>query len=54
MTQRESELIIDNEDLWSFVQFAGGHTSYFTVVAFLDMLASLDFRGVLRLLEELS
>nr|PNR28894.1 hypothetical protein PHYPA_027586 [Physcomitrium patens] len=39
--QRESELIIDNEDLWSFVQFAGGHTSYFTVVAFLDMLASL-------------
>jgi len=40
--QREPELIIDNEDLWNFVRFAGeDHTSYWTLVAFLNMLTSL-------------
>lgn len=42
MTQREPELVLDNNDLWSFVHFAGEcHSSYFTLVAFLDMLTAL-------------
>uniref|UniRef100_A0A7I4C4Z9 Uncharacterized protein n=1 Tax=Physcomitrium patens TaxID=3218 RepID=A0A7I4C4Z9_PHYPA len=40
--QREPELVLDNNDLWSFVHFAGEcHSSYFTLVAFLDMLTAL-------------
>lgn len=42
LMQRGLELVINNNDLWNFVYFAGeGHTSYFTLVAFLDMLTAL-------------
>ncbi|KAL2621518.1 hypothetical protein R1flu_001723 [Riccia fluitans] len=40
--QREPELALENDLLWNFVRFAGeDHTSYLTLVAFLDMLTSL-------------
>ena len=40
--QREPELILDNEDLWNFVRFAGeDHTNYRTLVAFLNLLTAL-------------
>jgi hypothetical protein len=40
--QREPELIVDNEDLWNFVRFAGeDHNTYRTLVAFLNMLTAL-------------
>ncbi|KAJ7534968.1 hypothetical protein O6H91_12G012900 [Diphasiastrum complanatum] len=40
--QREPELMIDNEVLWTFVRFAGeDHTNYLTLVAFLELLSAL-------------
>lgn len=40
--QREPELIMDNDDLWNFVRFAGeDHNTYHTLVAFLNMLTAL-------------
>lgn len=40
--QREPEHILDNEDLWNFVRFAGEeHTNYRTLVAFLNLLTAL-------------
>ncbi|KAG0620095.1 hypothetical protein M758_4G188900 [Ceratodon purpureus] len=40
--QREPELIVENEDLWNFVRFAGeDHNTYRTLVAFLNMLTAL-------------
>lgn len=40
--QRQPNLILDNEDLWNFVQFAGeDQTSHWTLVAFLNMLTAL-------------
>ncbi|KAG0583450.1 hypothetical protein KC19_3G136800 [Ceratodon purpureus] len=40
--KRGPELVVNSNDLWSFVYFAGeGHTSYLSLVAFLDMLTAL-------------
>lgn len=55
--QREPDLVVDNEDLWNFVRFAGeDHSSYRTLVAFLNMLTALaaseeGAKKVYRLLE---
>jgi hypothetical protein len=49
MMQRGSELVINNNDLWSFVDFAEeGHISYFTLVSILDMLTTLVRNSLTR------
>jgi len=48
--QRGPELVINNDGLWNFVYFAGeGHISYFTLVAFLDMLTALVRTDIYRI-----
>lgn len=40
--QREPELLLGNDVLWTFVNFAGeDHTNFQTLVAFLNMLSTL-------------
>lgn len=40
--QKEPELLLGNDVLWTFVNFAGeDHTNFQTLVAFLNMLSTL-------------
>ncbi|KAL4195214.1 hypothetical protein AMTRI_Chr05g72240 [Amborella trichopoda] len=52
--QKEPDLIVGNEVLWTFVNFAGeGHTSFQTLVAFLRMLSTLgsNEEGAIRIFQ---
>jgi hypothetical protein len=44
--QKEPELLLGNDALWTFVNFAGeDHTNFQTLVAFLNMLSTLVLKS---------